>query len=356
MVSLAPALPSLRDKIAQMLILGFDGTRLDSTSPIAHEIKENKIGGVVLFDYDCQTKKFDKNILNTSQVSALTDALQARAKSNDLPPLFIGIDYEGGEVNRLKETNGFCETRPPESFETHPQHDAKQYFFKMAEQLKTLGINLNFAPSVDLANNPDNPIIAKRGRSFSASADKVIFYTQLFAEAFKDQNILYALKHFPGHGSSHQDSHLGFVDVSETWSDNELHPYQTLMKSDTPPPFVMTAHIVNKQLDKEGLPATLSKPILTGLLRETLAFKGLIVSDDMQMGAITDNFTLQKALILAINAGVDCLVFGNQLSKKNQKASELLDIIEDAVQNKQISLKRIDKAYKRIIQIKKTIA
>ncbi len=162
-------------------------------------------------------------------------------------------------------------------------------------------------------------------------------------------------KHFPGHGSSTKDSHLGFVDVTDTWQSYELDPYQQLLNSNESCGVVMTAHIVNRQLDESGLPATLSHTILTHLLRNQLNFKGVIITDDMQMKAISDNYGLEQALVLAINAGADMLIFGNNLSVEPQDPEQLINIIEAKVLSGDISTERINDAYQHIRALKKSI-
>lgn len=225
----------------------------------------------------------------------------------------------------------------------------------MAQTLKEVGFNLNFAPVLDVNVNPDNPVIGKKDRSFSADATMVDSYASIYTRHFLNQKIQCVYKHFPGHGSSTKDSHLGFVDVTDTWQTYELEPYQHLLNSNESCGVVMTAHIVNRQLDETGLPATLSNKILTGLLRHQLHFNGVIITDDMQMKAISDNYGLEQALMLTINAGADMLIFGNNLTVEPQDPEQLIDIIEAKVLSGEISQKRINEAYKHIIALKKSI-
>ena len=214
------------------------------------------------------------------------------------------------------------------------------------------GFNLNFAPVLDVNVNPNNPVIGKIERSFSSDATTVSSYASIYSRHFLNQKIQCVYKHFPGHGSSTEDSHLGFVDVSDTWQSYELNPYQQLLNSNQSCGVIMTAHIVNRQLDESGLPATLSRTILTHLLRKQLNFKGVIITDDMQMKAISDHYGLEQALVLAINAGADMLIFGNNLSVEPQDPEQLIDIIEAKVLSGDINPERINDAYQHIRALK----
>lgn len=351
---------SLRDKIGQMLIIGFEGKQVTAQSTIVKAIKGNNIGGVILFDYNGYTQTFDKNIESPAQVKQLNHDLQYFAQQGNFEqhrphlPLLISVDYEGGQVNRLGEQYGFPATLSAAEVGKKSLHEAESLANSMAETLKILGFNLNFFPVLDININPDNPIVGKKNRSFSSDPKKVALYANIYSHQFLAQKIQCAYKHFPGHGSSTQDSHLGFVDVTDTWKPYELDPYKEVFNNNTCG-IVMTAHIVNRQLDETGLPATLSHKVLTDLLRHQLHFKGVIITDDMQMKAISDNYGLEQALEWAINAGADMLIFGNNLSVKPQDPRQLIDIIEEKVEKGEISRARIDEAYQYILQLKQTL-
>lgn len=350
--------PSLRYQIGQMLLLGFNGMQVDHNMPIAMAISKEGIGGVILFDYDFSSKQFVKNIQTPQQVLQLNQTLQGlnkQARAQDhLPflPLLISVDYEGGKVNRLKETYGFPPTLSPEHVGRLSSNDALLTAEKMAETLKENGFNLDFAPVVDVNVNPNNPILGKLERCFSSDPKKVSDYAKIYTRAFAKHGIHSVYKHFPGHGSATTDSHLGFVDVTDTWQEYELLPYQLLSEDQDACHMIMTAHIINRNLDSSGLPATLSYPILTKLLREQLQFQGVIITDDMQMKAITDHYSLEEAVTLAINAGADMLIFGNQLCSTPQDSTSLIDFIESQVNKGHINLDTIEKAYARIVNFK----
>lgn len=352
---------SLEDKIGQMLIIGFEGKTIDAQSPIAKAIAKNNIGGVILFDFNGRTKQFDKNIESPEQVALLNQQLQSVTKAANIEhhrnnvPLLISVDYEGGRVNRLKEVYGFPATISAKKLGTMSVDDVDKVASTMADTLKSAGFNLNFAPVLDVDVNPENPIIGKLERSFSDNPETVSTYAQLFSQQCLAKGVQCAYKHFPGHGSSSADSHLGFVDVTDTWHEQELLPYQQLLMQSNHCGMVMMAHIINRQLDASGVPATLSYNILTGILRHELKFDGVIITDDMQMKAITDNYGLENALTMAINAGADMLIFGNQLKETNQDPQEIIDIIEKKIMLGEISEQRINDAYEHITHLKKEL-
>ncbi len=342
----AKSTDSLDVKIGQLLMVGFRGISVSDASPIIQDIRAGRVGGVILFDYDVLQKQSGRNIQSPHQVKTLCKALRSYSKL----PLLIAIDEEGGRVNRLKPKYGFRQTvsaaylgrlNSLDSTRLHAAH--------VAEQLSELGINLNFAPVCDVAVNAQNPVIAKLERSFSRNPDSVALHAATVVEAHRAKQVLTALKHFPGHGSSQHDSHLGFVDVSNTWRRDELLPFQTLI-SQGYADLVMTAHIFNAAWDT--LPATLSRRVIQGLLREELKFDGVVCSDDMQMKAIAAHYGLEEALKLALNAGVDMLIFGNNLDYDEQIAQKALSIIKRLVEKNEVSALRIDEAYQRITRLK----
>lgn len=219
-----------------------------------------------------------------------------------------------------------------------------------AERLKAAGANHNFAPVVDLNLNPDSPAIGRYGRSFSADPTVVVEQAAAFIRAHRDQGITTTLKHFPGHGSASADSHAGFVDVTATWQPVELEPYRQLIAQGLVDS-VMTAHVFNAQLDPDAV-ATLSKPIITGLLRDEMGFDGVVFSDDMQMGAIADSYSFAEAVVATVNAGVDVVAIGNNLDYDPAVAVRVIDILAAAVADGRISAARIDEAYRRIMALK----
>jgi beta-N-acetylhexosaminidase len=342
---------SLDLKIGQMIMVGFRGTTINKKSTIIKDIEKYNIGGVVLFDFDVPGKDTKRNIEDKEQLKSLCTSLKKHSKL----PLFISIDQEGGRVNRLKTKYGFPNTVSAQYLGKLNNIDSTRFYSSQnAALLKELGINLNFAPCVDLNTNPDNPVIGSIERSFSANPDTVIYHAEEIIRNHNLNGVFSTLKHFPGHGSSKDDSHLDFVDVTGTWSRIELKPYYELIRKNMVD-VIMTAHIFNEKMDKE-YPATLSKKIINGILRDSLKYNGLVVSDDMQMKAISDYYGLETAIKLAINAGVDIVIFANNTRKYQPDiAKKAFGIIKKLVANKEISKKRIDESFKRIMKLKNKI-
>ena len=330
----------LKKMIGRMLIVGFDEQAVFYNSQVVKDIQRYDLGGVILFDKFYNDKKRVKNILNPYQLKHLTNDLNTYSSK----PLFIGIDQEGGRVARLKPKYGFLKIPSAKKISLMNPYDVKKIYNSQSKMLYDLGINLNFAPVVDLRVNPKNRVIVGLERSYAKESKDVVKYASLMIDAQRKEKIISVLKHFPGHGSSLGDSHKGFVDVSKTWSKKELEPYKTLIKQNRADA-IMTAHVFNSHIDKK-YPATLSYKTNTELLRKQLHFKGLIISDDMQMKAISAHYTLAESVRLAINAGVDILLFGNQLARNS--VSDIVNTIYKQVKNGSISLKKIKEANKRI--------
>ncbi len=341
---------SLAIKTGQMLMIGFRGMSVESAPEIAADITRHRIGGVVLFDYDVPSRSSSRNISTPQQLSSLTTELQKLSKI----PLFIAIDQEGGKVNRLKSARGFPPTVSADYLGRLNNPDTTSAAARQtARTLKAMHITMNLAPVADLNTNPDNPVIGKIGRSFSSDPATVISNITLIVGAYHNEGIIATLKHFPGHGSSTTDTHLDFTDITTSWSEQELEPYRILIASGYNDA-VMTAHVFNAKLDPL-YPATLSKSTLTDLLRHKLGFKGVVVSDDMQMKAIADHYGLETAIRLTIEAGVDILLFGNNTSYDPAIASKATDIINSLIQQKIITPERIDQSYRRIMKLKNLI-
>ncbi len=337
----------LRKKLAQMVMVGFRGTALAADSSIVADVREHGIGGVVLFSYDSALQSPVRNVESPEQVAALNAGLRALAET----PLLIAVDQEGGLVARLNDRYGFPATLSPQ--ELGARNDPAYTYdaaAQMARTLRAAGANHNFAPVVDVNTNPENPVIGVLGRSFSADPAIVTEQAAAFLRAHRENGITTTLKHFPGHGSSRADSHLGFVDVTNTWQPLELEPYRALIAQGLVDA-VMTAHVFNAQLDPDAV-ATLSQPIITGLLREELGFDGVIFSDDMQMGAIADNYGFADAVVRTVAAGVDIVAIANNLTYEPEIAARTIDILAAAVAGGQLSAARIDQSYQRILALK----
>lgn len=341
---------SLSEKVGQMIMIGFRGTTAKNNSYIAKVISEVGIGGVILFDKDVPDEgSFPRNIETPEQVKELTFNLQEYSEI----PLFIAVDAEGGKVNRLKKEYGFIEVPSAKEMGQMGFRNTELVAQKLAIQLKSIGINMNMAPVVDLDINPNNPIIGGLGRAFSSDPLEVTEYAKAFIEGLKTQNIIPVVKHFPGHGSSVGDSHKGLVDVTDTYQEAELFPYHLLLGEEILDA-VMTAHIINKKIDRE-YPATLSSMFINNILRIQTGFMGVVISDDLQMDAITKEYSFENAVIKTINAGVDIVLLSNNSTSDYDEQLPYIakDIIMEAVDSGKISETRINDSYRAIMDLKK---
>jgi beta-N-acetylhexosaminidase len=342
--------PTLRQKAAQMLMVGFRDTVVDENSEVINWIEKDGIGGVILYEYDNPSKSRPRNITSARQIKSLTDSLQTHAKIL----LFIGIDEEGGKVSRLKTRYGFLPSVSASYLGQLDQEDSTRFYAsRLAANCRQSGVNLNFAPDVDVDVNPLCPVIGKLDRSFSANPMLVAKHAGWVVEEHQKQKVWCSLKHFPGHGSAKSDSHLGFTDVTDTWDPMELTPYRLLIAANRCP-MVMTSHVFNRNIDSV-FPATLSKPTLS-LLRDSLNYNGLILSDDMMMGAITQHFGLDLAIEKAINAGVDVLLFSNNIDFFDHEiVTKAINAIIHLEETGKIPPGRIDESYRRILNYKNEI-
>ena len=333
-----------------MLKIGFRGMQVADTNHIARDLKKYHLGGVVLFDYDVPRDTAYRNIESPEQVKQLVLELKELSKK----PLIVSIDQEGGRVARLKPKYGFPKSVSAEYLGSLDNPDStRHYAQKTAETLSSLGINVNLAPVVDVNLNPDNPVIGGLERSFSEDPQTVAKHASIYIKTLHSYDILTVLKHFPGHGSSKKDSHLGVVDVTDTWSRKELIPYRQLIDSSLVDA-VMTAHIFNSQLDST-YPATLSKPTINGTLRDSLDFEGVVISDDLMMGAIRKEYGLKTTIEQALHAGVDILSFANNSVYNPDIVPEAHRIIRELIDEGKVSRERIDQSYQRIMKLKKQL-
>ncbi len=342
--------PDLRTRIGQMLLVGFRGLTVDDQSLIVQDIRDRGLGGVVLFDFDTPTNSPVRNVQSPAQLKALVAALKSAVAAGG-SPLLVSIDEEGGRVARLDERHGFPATESAAALgaRNDPAY-TRQRSAVMGATLASMGINLNLAPVVDLNVNPTNPIIGALDRSFSADPAIVTAQALAFIAGQHESRIQTALKHFPGHGSSTGDTHLGVVDVTSTWTDVELQPFASIVaqrKADT----ILTAHVFNANLDPD-YPATLSRATVTGILRGRLGYDGVVISDDLQMGAIRKAFGYPEAVALAIDAGVDILTIANQQVVEEGIVARTIEIIAGHVGSGRLTEERIDESWARIQALK----
>ena len=343
-----PGTLTLDQIIGEMIILGFRGTEVDNTSKIVKDINEYNIGGVILFDYDVPSKSFPRNIENPKQTKKLIEDLKELTRND----LFIAVDAEGGYVNRLKAEYGFVQVKSAQEMGESDPEDTFLEASNLGMELDSLGFNLNFAPVVDVNINKNNPVIGQLERSFSDDPVKVYEHADFFIDAMHRYNIITAIKHFPGHGSSTEDSHLELADVTHTYNEEvELFPYKKLIESNKTD-IIMMAHIMNTNIDPDN-PATLSSIFLQDILRSRLNYEGVIVSDDMQMRAITIHFGFKEAIVKAINAGCDLLIFSNNGSQYDENiAQKIVEAIKKALREGKITEEEISSSYNRIKELK----
>lgn len=330
LLSIASAV-SLDDKISQMIIIGFDGNSVESKD--FKNVLDNidLISGVILFS---------KNIDNIGQLKEMIKTIKEKSK---IVP-FIAIDNEGGQVMRFK-----ADVKSAKQISKMTDSDARKEYQKLAKANYETGINLNLAPVVDLEINK-NSIIAKKERSYGDNYKTVSKYASILTDEHKKYNIITSLKHFPGHGSVTGDTHKGFVDATKTFKSEELMPYYILKDSD----MVMISHIFNSNID-EKYPASLSERTLE-ILKKDIGFKGVIISDDYDMGAIRDNYSLDKIVIRAINSGVDILLFSNNLNYYDRNIHKKIHkIIKREIKRGTIKQEDIDKSYEKIMKLKMNI-
>ncbi len=334
--------PSLREAIAGMLLVGFRGLTPSEAAPTIRSIADDGLGGVLLFSVD-QPTGGPRNIASPAQVAELTAALQEAASRS----LIVAIDQEGGRVARLGPAHGFPDTSSAASLgATGDPSMTRTAAAELADTLCRAGITLNLAPVVDLAVNPDNRVIAGLGRSFGADPAIVVEHAAAFVEAHHAAGIDCAIKHFPGQGSAAGDTHMGVVDVTDAWAEIELEPFTRLVEAGLPNA-VMTAHIHNDALDSER-PATLSTPTLMGILRERIGWEGPIISDDLQMAALSDRYGYEEVVAFAIEAGIDLLLVANQVRYDPDVVPRTIGIVESLVASGRVSEERIRASWHRL--------
>jgi len=320
---------SKTEKIGQMVMIGIQGTKVDDDS--LYMLNQYHMGGVILFD---------RNMESPEQVKQLTSDLQAQ--SNEKVPLFIGIDEEGGDVVRMAEKL----TPPPSQKEIGATGDieqAKTWAIKTAKSLKDMGINVNFAPVADIGSNDK--------RSYSTDANTVIDFVRAATKGYQQENIIYSLKHFPGIGKGKVDSHVdsSSIDVAkEVLMTEDILPFKTIIDENEPNDyFILVSHLKYPALDEE-YPASLSSKIMTDLLRNELGYKGIIITDDMEMGAVANHNDFRSIGVNAVKAGADIVLVCHEYEHQQEVYLGLLD----AVNSGEISQERIDESVKRIIKVK----
>lgn len=304
---------TLEEKIGQLLMVGIEGKELDEET--AEFLRKYKVGGVILFE---------RNIESPEQLKRLTGQLQELECGPSGVGMLIGVDQEGGKVNRLPWEKGRFPSASNLAGSGQPDK-VRETASQMAAQLKELGINMNFAPVLDINSNPDNPVIG--ARAFGDNPETVSQMGLAFMEGMLDEGIIPVGKHFPGHGDTSLDSHTDLpivIHSMDRLKNFELIPFENAIKNGIPA--IMTAHILLPRLD-ENEPATLSSSVIKGLLREQLKFDGVVVTDDLGMGAIADLYIPGQAAVKAVKAGVDILLICHSKEGVSQAFDSLLSAL-----------------------------
>lgn len=324
---------SLEEKIGQLLIVGFEDTVVNDTTK--RMIEEYKIGGFILFA---------RNIIDENQLLNLINDLKALNSENSTP-LFISIDEEGGKVSRLPKAY----KRLPESKvlgDINNPDVSYEYGQLLGNRLNTVGINLNFAPVLDINSNPKNPVIGNR--SFGSTTEVVIKNGISVLKGLESTGVIPSVKHFPGHGDTSLDSHVNLPIVNKTLDELEsleLQPFKSAIKEEVD--MIMVAHILFPGLDNI-YPSTMSKIILTDLLRVDLGYNGVVISDDMTMGAIIENYTLEEASLKFLKSGGDIAL----ICHGQDNPISVINFIKDNIKNGEITVEEIDDKVYRILSLK----
>jgi beta-N-acetylhexosaminidase len=335
---------ALTSRLGELLLVGFHGTTGEGNPDLERLLCEARAGGALLFG---------RNVVDAAQVTALARFIAERARACTGRPIFIGVDAEGGRVMRLGASAGYSATLSHR--ELGDENDlalTELEARRIGARLREAGINWNLAPVVDVGYNPANPVIVGTGRSFGADAARVTEQARAYLAGAHAAGVLTALKHFPGHGGSFADSHLGFVDVTDTARPEiELAPYRALMAEGVVDA-VMTAHVFNRRLD-ERHPATLSRATIGSLLRRELGWNGVVVSDDLRMGAIEQHYGLDEAAVLALDAGVDLLLIADdRLPDGRSAAAVALGAVRRALESGRLDAAIVEAALTRVSRLR----
>ncbi|MEO0498775.1 MAG: glycoside hydrolase family 3 N-terminal domain-containing protein [Pseudomonadota bacterium] len=334
--------------IGQMLLLGFWGDDAGDSWPqtVARQLREGKIGGVLFLAHNVKSAKGVKSLASLFQNAGAP-----------IPP-FISIDQEGGQVERLNRRVGFGEI--PSAWSMAQQgtvQEATAVYGDLARRLRSWGFNTNFGPVLDLNSNPSNPIIGRKDRAFSGRTEIASKYARAFVDVHRDAGVVTSIKHFPGHGSSQRDSHRGFTDISGTWNVGELDPFRNLINEGRAD-MVMVGHLFLEQYEPrtaKPIPASLSPQVVQGLLRNQLGYEGVVITDDLDMGAIRNQFSQDETIIRAVRAGVDVLILSNSARPDVNLPDRVIAMLSQAAAQDPVIRRNIERSYWRIMRLKKRL-
>jgi beta-N-acetylhexosaminidase len=325
----------------QLIIIGLPANSPDDKSAqvLAKQIAAGGVGGAVLLRHNIKTR---------------TDFLGLTRLFIDADPLVLNaVDQEGGRVQRLADAQGFTPIPRAQWVSANlSTRQAADLYSAAGRELRAAGFNVNLAPSVDF-HDPLNPVIGKHGRSFGSDAVRVAAYAEVFIEGMARSGVACSVKHFPGHGTSRGDSHDGFVDISSTWTDAELQPFRLLASR---APMVMGGHLFHPNFSDNTEPVTFSHKALTGVLRNNLGYRGVILTDDLDMGAIRKNFSLQEATITALQAGNDLLLMSNSLDYDPDLPRRFREWVIQALIDGRLQASSLLASYRRVMRLKRRFA
>ncbi|MEC0212799.1 beta-N-acetylhexosaminidase, partial [Paenibacillus ehimensis] len=330
---------TLRQKIGQMLMCGFHGT--EPSEDIERLIREKHLGGIIYFR---------RNLTEPAQVAKLSASLQQLALAHGGVPLLIAIDQEGGMVMRIDQGV----TPIPGSMALGATGDAEAAYEAAkvtGSELKAMGINMNFAPCLDINNNPLNPVIGVR--SYGGDAETVGRLGTAAVRGYQEAGIAATVKHFPGHGDTGEDSHTALPVVPhprERLDRLELAPFRRAAELGVDA--VMTAHVLFPAVEPERLPATLSSRVIDGLLRQELGYDGVVVTDCLEMNAIAEHYGIAEGAVMAVEAGADLVLVSHRIERQQTA----LDALVQAVESGRIREERIDRSVERLLALKSRVA
>lgn len=326
----------LSKAIADILLLGFYGSNSHSPSArlLAHQLEHGQVNAVFFVNQNIGTRKDVESLVH----------LFRRSGNNPL----LAIDHEGGIVQRLTSSHGFTTIPSPKEIAQKNLllDEVVNLYTQAGKEMATIGFNINLGPVVDI-HEPNNEAIGIHGRSFGTEVNQICTYAIAFVTGFRSANILCTLKHFPGHGRSIGDSHDHAANISHSWKKEELEPFSKLIKTGHAP-MIMCGHLLHEGLENTGVPATLSSNVINGLLRTNLSYTGVVVTDDLDMGAISHLFSRRQALIKAIAAGNDLLMIKNLFGYDPLLPHRAVTWIRQAIARGELDESQVFEAAKRI--------
>lgn len=331
---------SLEEKLYQMFIVAPE--QLTGVNPVTaageltrDKLIEHPVGGLIYFE---------ANIVSSEQIKEMIENTQTYANEIEGLPLFLCVDEEGGRVAKVGNNAAFSVRHVPAMQEIASETEAYEAGAAIGGYLSRLGFNVDFAPVADVLTNSSNMVIGDR--SFGNDPEEVTRFAAAFSDGLHSENILSAFKHFPGHGATEADTHEGFAYADRTYEElleAELKPFAAAEENGVD--FVMAAHISVPEVTGDNTPCSLSYKMITDVLRGELGYHGLVITDALQMGAITENYTSEEAAVLSIQAGVDLLLMPQDLP------AAFTGVLQ-AVKAGEITEERIDESVRRIIRVK----